>query len=371
MASYASRLRQDVPKWVRAGLIDEAAGAAILRDTEAHERRSVSFGTILAVMAGLLLGAAILIFVAANWEALPRLTRVGALFAIIAGGYILGATLKLYDHAAIGESLWLVAAAAFGAAIALIGQMYHLAGDETEAILAWWAGTALAAAALRSGPLTVAAAGVAVFWLFSRSLEFWRASEFPHLFAGMAAVLWLVSYWTRSAAARHLLVLSMVVYTVLLAIEYHVTIVATVLAAASVVLFALAVLIPNGVERLVRLDRLLPVHCLLGFLAAIVLIQIEVTGESGAGFAVAAATAFTGIGAALLLFGRESRGLRWIAYIGFAVELCLVYILMIGSMLGTAGFFLVAGVLLGVTALAIIRIEKRLSDPPALSARAA
>ena len=44
---------------------------------------------------------------------------------------------------------------------------------------------------------------------------------------------------------------------------------------------------------------------------------------------------------------------------------------MIGSMLGTAGFFLVAGVLLGVTAFAIMRIEKRLADPARVPAGAA
>jgi len=371
MASYASRLRQDIPRWVRAGLIDEAAGAAILRDAEAHERRSISFGAILAVMAALLVGAAILIFVAANWEAIPRLLRVGALFAVIAAGYIGGATLKLRDHAVIGEALWLVAAAAFGGAIALIGQMYHLAGDETAAILVWCAGTAFAAAALRSGPLTVAAAGLAAFWLFARGVEFWRASEFPYSFAGMTAVLWLVSLWTRSTAARHLLLLSMILYTALLAIEHDVTGVALVLAAACATLFAAAVLRPDDMERIARLNGLLPVHCLLGFLAAVFMIQFEITGDSTAGFAVTAALAFAGIGAALVLFGRESRGLRWLAYAGFGVELCLVYVLMIGSMLGTAGFFLVAGVLLGVMAFAIIRIEKRLADPSAMAAGAA
>ena len=59
-----------------------------------------------------------------------------------------------------------------------------------------------------------------------------------------------------------------------------------------------------------------------------------------------------------MLAGRESRGLRWIAYAGFAVELCIVYAVMIEDMLGTAGFFLAAGILLALLAFAIIRIEK-------------
>ncbi len=67
--------------------------------------------------------------------------------------------------------------------------------------------------------------------------------------------------------------------------------------------------------------------------------------------------------AAVVLAGRESRGLRWLAYIGFAVELCLIYGVMIQDMLGTAGFFLAAGAILAVLAFAIIRIEKRMRAP--------
>nr|MDQ2705198.1 DUF2157 domain-containing protein [Pseudomonadota bacterium] len=87
MASYSSRVRKDVARWVASGIIDGKAAKAIVLDVESHDRRSLSFGSILAIMAALLLGAAILVFVASNWEAIPRLGRVGALFAIIFAGY--------------------------------------------------------------------------------------------------------------------------------------------------------------------------------------------------------------------------------------------------------------------------------------------
>jgi len=93
--------------------------------------------------------------------------------------------------------------------------------------------------------------------------------------------------------------------------------------------------------------------------------QFELADASGAGFAIASAVALSGIVGAVILAGRESRGLRWIAYIGFAGELCLIYGVMIQGMLGTAGFFLAAGLLLGLMAFAIIRIEKRLAGQDA------
>lgn len=363
MASYSSRVRADAVRWVAQGIIDDRAAQAITADAEQSDRRSLSFGSILAIMAALLLGAAILIFVASNWEAIPRVARVGALFAIIFAGYVGGAVLKIADHAAIGEAVWLIAAAAFGGAIALIGQMYHLSGDEAQAILTWCAGTALAAAALRSGPLTMAAVALAAAWLFFLGVSFWRYSDFPHAFIVIAAVLWLVSYWTRSVGARHLLLLSLVFYGALWAAEADVLRVGSVMAAISAVLFAAAVAAPREVDRIARLDGLLPVHALIGFLAGIAMTQIELADTDGPGFAIASVVALGGIVAAVVFAGRESRGLRWIAYTGFAFELCLIYAVMIEGMLGTAGFFLAAGVILAILAVAIIRIERRMKAP--------
>lgn len=364
MASYSSRVRADAARWTASGLIDSKTAEAIVADVEAHHRGSFSFGSILAIMAALLLGAAILVFVASNWEAIPRLGRVGALFAIIFAGYVGGAVLKLADHAAIAESVWLIAAAAFGGSIALIGQMYHLSGDETQAVLTWCAGTAVAAAVLRSGPLTMAAVALAVAWLVLREVDFWRMSDFPHAFIGIAVVLWFVSYWTDSAASRHLLLLSLVFYAVLLAVEHEeVVMTAAVLATVSAALFAFAVAMPGQVEKIARVNGLMPVHGLIGFLTGIVIAQLQVADDPGPGFAIASAIGLAGIVAAVVLAGRESRGLRWIAYLGFAVELCMVYAVMIQDMLGTAGFFLAAGVILGLLALAIIRIEKRMREP--------
>lgn len=365
MASYTARIRADAARWVELGFVDRRGADAIVADVAARDRRSLSFGSILAIMAALLFGAAILIFVASNWEAIPRLARVGSLFAVILVGYVGGAWLKLRDHPAFGEALWLIAAASFGGAIALIGQMYHFSGDEAQAILTWCIGTAVAAAALRSGPLTIAAVALAVAWLFMQGVGFWRQSEVPLGFLALAAVLWLISYWTLSAAARHLLLLALIFYGALYAAETSVLPVASMLAGLSAAVFVAAVAMPDATERIARIDGLLPVHALIGFLTGILMVQLEI-GDDGAGyFGLAAAIGLAGIVAAIILAGRESRGLRWIAYVGFAIELCLIYVVMVQDMLGTAGFFLAAGVILAILAFLIIRVEKRLAQPHA------
>lgn len=364
MASHSTKVKQDIARWLEAGLIDGMTADALGRDVDANERRSLSFGSILAMMAALLLGAAILIFVAANWEAIPRLARVGALFAIILGGYVGGALVKARGYSAIGEALWIVAAAAFGGSIALIGQMYHFSGDESAAMLTWCAGTALAALALRSGPLTVAAVGIADAWLAMKLVGgFWLFSsgEIPHLFVVIAAGLFAVSYWTRSYAARHLLVLSLIFYVVGLAVDDNLLVVAVLLALVSAAAFAAAVIAPAATDAIAKLGGRLPLHGLIGFLTGMALVQFQLADTGG--FAIAAAVTLAGIAAAIVLAGRQSRGLRWLAYLGFAFELCLIYAVTMETMLGTAGFFLLAALVLGVLAFAIIRIEKRMSHP--------
>lgn len=365
MASYSSRVRADIARWLQAGLIDAPTADALTRDVEANERKSLSFGSILALMAALLFGAAVLIFVAANWEAIPRLARVAALFAIIFAGYVGGAVLKTRDHAAIGEAFWIVAAAAFGGSIALISQMYHLSGDEASALITWGAGTAVAAVALRSNPLTVASVGIADAWLFLRGFDYFRRTEFPHLFVVMAIVLFAISFWTRSQAARHLIILSVIFYLVLLFTEYETLQVAVPLIIVSALLFAAAIFAAGPVDRILQLGGRLPLHALIGFLTGLAMIQLELAGSSSSnsGFGIASAVALAGIVAAIVLGGRESRGLRWVAYAGFAFELAIIYVVMLQSMLDTAGFFLAAAVLLGLLALVIHRVEKRMRAP--------
>jgi uncharacterized membrane protein len=363
MASYSTRVRQDIARWASAGLIDARTAEALTKDVDSHERRSLSFGSILAMMAALLLGAAILIFVAANWEAFPRLARVGALFAVILAGYVGGAVLKTRDHPAIGEALWIVAAAAFGGAIALVGQMYHLSGDESSALLTWCAGTALAALLLRSNPLTVAAVGIADGWLFLtvfRGFNLFSSTDFPHLFVAIVAVLFGLSYWTRSQPARHLILLSLILYAAMVAIDHSLTELAVLLAAVSAGCFAVAVSAPETVDRVVQLGGRLPLHGLIGFLTGMAMLQINNSDHGDGAFALTSAIALAGIAAAIVLAGRESRGLRWVAYLGFAFELFIIYAVTMQTMLGTAGFFLAAAVILGLLAFVIIRIEKRM-----------
>lgn len=359
MASYLSSLKNDLARWQAAGLIDARTGEALLRDAETSHRRGISFGSVLSVLAATLVGAALLLFIAANWEAFPRTARVALIFTGILAGYVGGAGLKARGHAGPGEALWLLAAVAFGAGIALVAQMYQLSGDETQAILVWCAGTALAAIALRSHPLTVGAVLLAGAWLLMSATASGSGDNVPLSWLALAIVLWAVSLWTDSSPGRHLLLLSAILFCGLLYLDNDNLHAPAILAAASAAAFALGIWRPAATDRLLRLDGALPVHGLLGFIAGMSAVQLEYYDE--AKFIYVAIAVFAGVIAALVLAGRSGRMLRWLAYAAFVYELGFVYVALIGTMLDTASFFLAAGLVLALIAVVITRIERRMA----------
>lgn len=366
MAGYASKVNDDIERWVAGGLIDRATAARLSADIEKRVGKGFTFGGVLAVMAAILVGAAVLLFVAANWEEFPRLLRVGALFGLIVVGYVGGAALKARGHEAFGEGLYLIGCAAFGGSIALIGQMYHMTGDERQAILVWCAGTSIAAAALRSSVLTIASVLLAVTWLligigfFSSDAPDWR-------YLPLAGLIWGVSFWSDSVAARHLLLLSLIVFGVLLGTggsflgsDSRMVSVGAAMAIISAAVFLGHYFAPDSVERFTRLGGPYPAHPLLGFLTGIGMIQAQV-GDQFFPMLVTSLVAFAGIVAALLLRGRESRLMRWLAYIAFTIELIILYTVTLGTMMETSALFLFSGVALAIVAWLIMRIEKRIA----------
>ena len=87
------------------------------------------------------------------------------------------------------------------------------------------------------------------------------------------------------------------------------------------------------------------------------------------GFVLSAAASLAAVAAALLVGGRRSSGVRRLAYVAFAAELCIVFSVTVGTALDTASFFLLAALLLAVLAVAVFRLERRWQAKPAAEAR--
>ena len=84
---YRGRIEKDFNVWVTKGLVGKDAASAMLAEYDARET-VFSAGRVLTLLAALLLSAAILLLIAANWEAIPRLVRVCGLVAMIWAFYL-------------------------------------------------------------------------------------------------------------------------------------------------------------------------------------------------------------------------------------------------------------------------------------------
>ena len=164
MAGYKAKLAEDLDRWIAEGLVPAASREPILAGVA--EPRRLEASAALAAVGGLLLGAAVIAFVAANWNGIPRLGRFGlilSLFLAVCGGAAWAGERRPLAR----NVLLLVAALTYGAAIGLTGQIFDIAGNARSALHAAGLAAMLLALAGRSS-------GAAMAGLFLIAVGDWR-----------------------------------------------------------------------------------------------------------------------------------------------------------------------------------------------------
>ena len=148
---------------VEASLTATAHGeAAILRDAAAHAKGGMGLAQVLATLAAILLGFAIMTFVASNCRSCPIRCGYALLFrgrGVVCGNGVLAKGYDAFGHAAV-----LAGVAAFGASIMLIGQRNHPGGYPPHAVAMWATGALLAAVLARSNAALALAMVLVVLW---------------------------------------------------------------------------------------------------------------------------------------------------------------------------------------------------------------
>ena len=207
--AYRQRLEADLARWQADGVITPAAHDAI-RGSLAPLGAGLNVAVVVGIVGGLLIAAAFLAFVAANWTEIARPVRFAILLAGIVGAYGVGAWFARAGRLVLADLCGGVGSIVFGAAIALVGQMYHLGDDFAAGMLLWGAG-ALVAAALTGSRGALAVALVAgCIWSGARVLDDGGPPHLPFVafwFLGAAVAL----AW-NSRAASHLLAVAAVVW---------------------------------------------------------------------------------------------------------------------------------------------------------------
>jgi uncharacterized membrane protein len=378
--SYRQRLETDLARWQADGVITPAAVAAI-RGALPPAGPGLNIAVAVGIVGGLLIAAACLAFVAANWTGIARLLRFAMLVAGILGAHGFGAWFARSGRPVLADLCAGVGAIIFGAAIALVGQMYHL-GDDFAGGMLLWAGGALAAAALTGARSALAVALVAACtW---SAMRVTGAHALPHLpfVAFWLAAAGLAVGW-KSRVAAHLVALAALSWWIAAGIEFKLDDFG-ILADGAALLFggglALAIAREEGLSgcgavlsiygafslAVVAALEVATANDVLFFHAgaASVPLWANACGVAGviAAFTVAGMTrsggaAFAGAAIGLVLivpvvWVPQQSGEPWLAY---AVALCAMLCLVVSGMLDdarpriVAGWLGLAGVIAGIT----------------------
>jgi len=153
--TYKDRIGREIDRWIEAGLVQPDRRAPML--DMIPDTRRLDAATALAWVGSVLLGVALVSFVAANWDGMTPILRftiiVGAFLALAAGG----AWTAYRERPIATNILVMLAAISYAAAIGLTAQIFDLPSDTRTACYgAGLAAYGLALAGRSTGAATVA-----------------------------------------------------------------------------------------------------------------------------------------------------------------------------------------------------------------------
>lgn len=360
---YRGRLERDLSLWVDKGLLGEDAAGALLAEYDSRPA-SFSLGRVLMALAAVLLAAAILLLVASNWEAIPRLVRVGGILLLIWAVHIAAAQMLARGATAAAGGLLVIGAMSFGGAISLVGQMYHLSGDEQTVMYLWFAIATISAILFRSGAVVIVA-GFLSWASFAVYLEnndtHWVGLD-PWMAPVMGVIVIALVRYTGAERARHLAYLLLIGWLAWLYTLYEELAVALAFAIGGMAAFILTAAPVPRIASLVRSAGAAPAF--YSFLVAAIgflLLHFEVEMEDGWRLAVLGVVTLAASVLAIALHGRDNGAVRYLAYTTFAAEMLYLASVTVGSILGTSSLFLFSGLVVALVAWLVIRLERRFS----------
>lgn len=203
--AYLKQLELDLERWASLGLIDRDRLDS-LRANAGPAVRHYSVSGILFLLGIILLACAVLIFIGANWQILPRIMRLGVALLLMWSAYGTAFALCERPRTVYADALVLLGSVLFGATIMLIGQMYHINAGWPNGVLLWAIGAFVAAALARARASAILA--MILFGVWSAGISFadeWRIHwAFLAALAAMIALARMLDF----RALAHLIVLS-------------------------------------------------------------------------------------------------------------------------------------------------------------------
>lgn len=354
-APYKKRLTRDLDRWRQSGWVSEEGRAAILADVAASGRE-FSLPSALGILASVLFGFAAISFVAAHWEEMPRLARLLLLLATIWAGYSVAGWLMARGQQAFADAAILFSVAMFGASIMLISQMYNISGDPADGVLMWWIGGLFAGVLLRSNPALALSLVLVCVWSEMNTFE--RNEVHWQFLIGWAAVS-AAFIWQRWHPGLHLSALALSLFVVSLGYlldkgHQHALVAILGLVAAGAAIGA-----EKAAPEHEHVAAPILAYAVAVAFAGLYALQFFEDSSLGTLVALAALTLILLLAAISYALATGNRGVLWLGYIGFSLEILSVYWKTVGSILNTSLFFLVAALLVAGLAYMALRLAQR------------
>lgn len=163
MVRFGFGVRSQVEDWHKRGIIDDTLSNRLQKDLDT-QKSSYSFSSVAIILGVICLCFGAMTFVAANWGEMPRLLRLISLLCSTGVAYFVAALFKNKGKDFFSSAFVLLGCGCFGATVMMVGQMYHLPGHGSGAILVWSLGTLAAAGLTRSTPALGLATILATIW---------------------------------------------------------------------------------------------------------------------------------------------------------------------------------------------------------------
>lgn len=165
MGSFESRLEDETRDWVDQGIITEDQREEIVSQYEGGASSSRGIRVVL-LLGAVMVGLGALLFVGANWDAIPVFGRLALLGGMTAGAYYAGWSLK-YEREGwekLGDGVLLIGSLMVGATLFLTAQMFNVEANVHWLLLLWLVSVAPASYAVRSKPILLLSVVLLGWW---------------------------------------------------------------------------------------------------------------------------------------------------------------------------------------------------------------
>jgi uncharacterized membrane protein len=210
---FRAALKREIPAWTEQGILPEDSAGRLRSLYELDDLGKESSGLLSAALftlGSMMVGGGVISFVAANWNEIPRGSKVVLLFAALLVFHIAGYWLRYRsDWPRLGHALIFCGSIVFGANIGLLAQTYQVSGSWYGMFGVWALGSLAMAWAARSWITGLLVIVTSYTWFVGFADDFHErlAIVYPPL---LAVALFPLAWAIRSRALNTLTFLGLI-----------------------------------------------------------------------------------------------------------------------------------------------------------------